>query len=83
MGKNNKNLFTNKDWTEEEKDRYFKQYIKLKHRLRSWYKAPVKFREVKMYRHGTANIGDSLWENIIDEQTYEPMIQTKLTAKIW
>jgi hypothetical protein len=83
MAKNNNTLFVNKDWTEEQKAIYFKNYMKLKLMLRKWHKTPKKFKEINMYQYGKDNMGTGIWKDIIDEQMYEPMIKTKFTATIW
>ena len=83
MSINKNKLFVNKDWTEEEKARYFKQYMSNKEMLRKWHKAPKNLKEIQMYSYGIDDAKEELWDNIIGEQLYEPLIQTRLTAKIW
>lgn len=76
-------LFTNQDWTPEKKRQYFDEYIKLKKSCRKWHKAPKKFKQLRLWSYDKACLTGDIWEDIIDEQLYEPIIKSKLTNSIW
>ncbi|MFW6311661.1 MAG: hypothetical protein ACOC1K_05435 [Nanoarchaeota archaeon] len=69
--------------TEKEKKKYFKKYLKNKKKCRKWYAADKKYREIVLWSYGKDNIGGDIWEDIMDEQLYEPELDTRLKRKIW
>ena len=69
--------------TKEDFKTYFKKYMKNKLKVRKWYKSNKQFRELKLWSYAKENLTGDIWEELIDEQIYEPMLDTKLKRSIW
>ena len=67
----------------EDFSKYFKKYMKNKLKVRKWYKSNKQFRELKLWGYAKENLTGDIWEDLIDEQIYEPQLDTKLKRSIW